>query len=150
VIELTRGAIVAGSLALSACSSSPSVTIGPPYGMAVVVYSDSEKVPDGIMFGTTACQGDIYFDFGGGYAYCDGGIWDFSEDAPTSFGDYTIDQTLQAEAASEAASDSSATSDTSASSVTSASSGTSSESRSASSSDDSGSEASEASDSSSK
>jgi hypothetical protein len=124
VIELTRSAIVAGSLALSACSSSPPVSIALPYGSAVMTYTGSETVPDGIVFGETVCEGEIYFDFAGGYIYCDDGIWDWGKEDPTSYGgSWTYDQSLQVAAASQASSITSARLDSSSSSGTSSAAG---------------------------
>jgi len=80
--------IIAAGVASGACSASVGVTIP---GDAVVAYTGTAVVPDGIVFGTTVCTGDIYFDFSGGYGFCDDGIWDYTDLDPTSFGDYTLD-----------------------------------------------------------
>jgi hypothetical protein len=83
--------LVAAAAASGACSSS--VTISIPPG-AVVAYTGSEAVPDGIDFGTTSCSGDIYFVLGDGWGFCDDGVWDYTTEDPTGFGDYTLDSSI--------------------------------------------------------
>jgi hypothetical protein len=99
-MRLSRAALVAfgaGALAVPtvACSSSsPPVLIAPAYG--VVAYTGVVAVPDGIVFGTTSCTGEVYFVFCEAWGFCEEGVWTYTDLDPTSFGSYLLDPSIPA------------------------------------------------------
>jgi hypothetical protein len=71
----------------SECSSSVTVNV-PVVGVAPA----DAAFPDGVMMGA-ACSGDIYVDAttGGGYAFCDDGVWAYTPSDPAADG-FTLDE----------------------------------------------------------
>jgi hypothetical protein len=85
--------VLAAAVASGACSSSVSIDIP---SNAVGTYSGTLAVPDGITFGKSSCEGYSFFALGNGYGFCDAGIWEYTADDPTTFGDYTVDTSVSA------------------------------------------------------
>jgi hypothetical protein len=68
-------------------------------GQSTVLLTGCGGVPDGIVFGTTACSGEVYFVLGDGWGFCDTTLlWEYTQLDPSTFGgQYTLETTRAAD-----------------------------------------------------